>query len=62
MHLIYKTVVPMKIYPLCHEVAFHPSLSFFSFCIVKQCEKIMKEGVDQGVVRSTYYITQTAAT
>ena len=47
----------MKIYPLRHEVAFHPSLSFFSFCIVRQCE-----GVDQGVAHSTYYITQTAAT
>ena len=32
-------------------------LSFLSVSI-EQCEKITKEGVDQGVVHSTYYITK----
>ena len=34
-------------------------LSFLSVS-VKRCEKITKEGVDQGVAHSTYYVTQTA--
>ena len=34
-------------------------LSFLSVS-VKRCEKITKEGVDQGVAHSTYYVTQAA--
>ena len=32
-------------------------LSFLSVS-VKRCEKITKEGVDRGVVHSTYYVTK----
>ena len=31
------------------------------FLSIKQCEKITKEGTDQGVVSLTYYVTQTDA-
>ena len=56
---IYKTVVPMKIYPLRHGVSFHPSLSFFSFCI--PLNDVRKpRGVDRDIAHLTYYITQKA--
>ena len=47
----------MKIYPLRHGVSFHPLLPFLSVSI-KRCKKIMEEGVNQGVVHSTYYVTK----
>ena len=37
---------------------FHPSVSSFLSVSVKRCEKITKEGVNQGVAHLTYYVTK----